>query len=191
MTTLGSLLTVKDHAPSSSHLGRTVMLMSMVGILAGIAVSAVHAPLHLPGHKALFWLTPIIAARLLNRMRWGASVSTLTCGLTTLALGGNLAGGPVMMPVIACTGIALDFAINLLERANASRLKLFISLSLIGCMINLLCMAMRLLMPGGFQPSTGDSQSMWVFLSSHGLFGAIAGFMGTGISLLCKNDVGA
>jgi len=86
-----------------------------VGVIAGLLVAHVRLNLGLPGHKALLWLPPILAARLLGRCRIGAAVGSAATGCTTFALGGNLAGGPLGLPLLVIAGIFLDLVIGALE----------------------------------------------------------------------------
>jgi len=59
---------------------RTSLMVAAVGVLAGVATASVKLHLGLPGHKALFWMVPIVLARVLSRHPVGGSIGSLTAG---------------------------------------------------------------------------------------------------------------
>ena len=70
--TRGSLWTEKSPTrPASRPLGRQLRMLLwpvLVGLLAGALSAAARLHLQLPGHKALFWMPPVVAAS----WRWPA-----------------------------------------------------------------------------------------------------------------------
>ncbi|MFB3890559.1 MAG: hypothetical protein ACE15C_00905 [Phycisphaerae bacterium] len=92
-------------------------VMIAVGVTAGlVAASRLH--LGMPGHKALFWMTPIVVARLLCGVRAGATAGSLAAAFTTFAAGGNFAGSFLQPLLIASAGVVLDAAAALVERSR-------------------------------------------------------------------------
>ncbi|HEX5244914.1 MAG TPA: hypothetical protein VFW23_16775, partial [Tepidisphaeraceae bacterium] len=120
-----------------------------VGVLAGIAVAYGRMPLHLPGHKALLWMAPVLACRLVARQSAAASVGASATLATALLLGGRLAGGITAMPLVIIAGILLDlFAANV-ERNHVVGWRSLVILTLAGCAANLLCCLKRVFDPSG------------------------------------------
>lgn len=87
-----------------------------VGVIAGLFIGTVRLGLGLAGHKSLFWMTPVIIARLLGRCKAGTTAGALSAAFTTLAVGGRLAGGVLGLGLIGFAGIVLDVVINSLEK---------------------------------------------------------------------------
>ena len=79
---------------------RALMPHLAVGILAGVAAAHVRLHLGIAGHKALFWMAPVLVARLRARHPLGATVGASTAMATSLALGGNLAGQSLLLALV-------------------------------------------------------------------------------------------
>jgi hypothetical protein len=126
------------------------MLASLaVGVLAGLLVAHLRLHLRLPGHKMLFWMTPIVAGRLLLGHPLGATAGASAAALTALAMGGHLAGGILFLPLVVLAGGLLDAAAALAQRRRLGpwpRAALLASAALGG---GLICAAKRLLAPAG------------------------------------------
>ncbi len=149
-----------------------------VGVIAGLLVAHVRLNLGLPGHKALLWLPPIIVARMLGRCRIGATAGSAATACTTFALGGNLAGGPLGLPLLVLAGIFLDLAIGSLESRKASA-RFYVPVIAVAAMFaNLICLAKRLLLPTGLGAHLLLNASGLRFrLCSYALFGLAAGLI--------------
>ena len=144
-----------------------------VGILAGIAAAFIRTPLHLPGHKALFWITPALAFRLRTRARLGATLSSTATILTTCLLGGNLGGGWSLLPLISLAGLLLDLSANFAEQKHLS-LKLALHLfAAAGLLANTLVFLKHLTDP---HTTPLSLETMWL---SHALFGLLAAALAT------------
>jgi hypothetical protein len=190
---IGVIMTMNESVPLNSkvHLwsraDADVYLTSVaIGVIAGIAVAYVRTPLHMPGHKVLLWMTPIVATRLLTRVRAGASASVLATIVTTLLLGGNLAGGAAMMPLVLAAGITLDVAVGWVERRRMTLWSAVSLLALAGIAGNLICFIKRLFDPMGSLFSAATIQDLLAAGASHAFFGGLAGIIGglCGLALL-------
>ena len=110
-------LSIEEKSIRWSRADSDVYLTSLaIGLFAGLVVTYARTPIHMPGHKVLFWMVPALACRLATHARAGASVSVLGTIVTTLLLGGELGGGWVMMPLILLAGVTLDVAAAMVER---------------------------------------------------------------------------
>ena len=154
------------------------LMAASVGVLAGLAVSFLRTPLHLPGHKVLLWMTPILAARLATRARGGATAGVLLLVVTTLLLGGQLGGGALMMPLVVVAGIALDAAAGWIERNHVAFWRVILLLAAAGVAGNLICFIKRLFEPVGEIFSTGNLSDLVYAGASHAAFGLVAGICG-------------
>jgi hypothetical protein len=149
-----------------------------VGVIAGLLVAHVRLNLGLPGHKALLWLPPIIVARMLGRCRIGDTAGSAATACTTFALGGNLAGGRLGLPLLVVAGIFLDLVISSLESRNAPA-RLYVPIIAIAAMLaNLICLGKRLLLPAGLGAHLlFNASSLRFRLCSYALFGLAAGLI--------------
>jgi hypothetical protein len=148
------------------------------GIIAGIVTAYIRLHLGLPGHKVLFWLTPVIVVRLLSRCKAGATTGAFTAALTCFVLGGHLAGGIFGLPLIGFAGIILDVVINSLEKRRTSLFQAIVAISVTSMIANLLCFAKRLLVPAGPSPRFLFGQpGLWSNFFSYAFFGLSAGLI--------------
>jgi hypothetical protein len=166
-----------------------------VGIIAGLFTSHVRLHLGLDGHKALFWMTPVIIARLLSRCKAGTTAGALSCAFTAFVSGGNLAGGILGFPLIGVAGIMLDVVINFLENRNVSGIFAVLAVGIAGMLANLICLMKRLFSPEGFNPNYLFGVSdFWFKLVSYAFFGLLAGVIAATVTYLInrrqkeKND---
>ncbi len=178
MNAPGSLSTEKNRALWNSAALDEYLAVVAVGILAGIAVAYARTPLHLPGHKALFWMAPVLAARLVTHARAGASAGALATALTTLSLGGRISGGFMMAPLIILAGLVLDMAVQFAEHRKLAGWKWLLVLASAGLAGNLICFIKRLLDPVGAFFSTGNIDDLLLAAGLHATFGFIAGLIG-------------
>jgi hypothetical protein len=175
--THGSQLTGRKSAPWSKADIETYLLIGAIGILCGVAVTCARTPLHLPGHKALFWMTPLLIVRLISKARFAVTAGTIAVVLTTAALGGRIAGGVMMMPLVIVAGAVLDLAAAAVERHNAGFL---VGLCIIGSAAagaNLICFIKRSFEPLGSYFSSGNLTDMASVAAWHAMFGLTAGLL--------------
>jgi hypothetical protein len=187
MSTFGSLSIESDRAPWNSARSSAYLAVAAVGILAGILTAFARTPMHLPGHKALLWMAPIVAARLLTRTSGGASVGALATATTALILGGRIAGGVAMMPLVILAGLVLDISAGYGERHHFTWWKMGLLLAAAGVAGNLICLIKRLFDPMGSFWSVGNLEDLLMAGGWHGLFGFCAGLAGAGAAYLVSN----
>lgn len=149
-----------------------------VGVMAGIFISFVRLKLGMPGHKAFFWMTPVLIARLRGKCKIGATAGGLFAALATYSLGANLAGGIIGMPLIVFSAMILDWTVNYIEKNKISGAAMILLLGLAGIAANLVCLAKRLFLPTGISPHfiLGIS-GFWFRLFSYAFFGFISGIV--------------
>jgi hypothetical protein len=149
-----------------------------VGILSGTLVAFARTPIHLPGHKVLLWMAPVLATRLMTRRGAGASVGALATAMTTLALGGRLAGGVASWPLVILAGGVIDLGANFCERRDISLWRQVLVLTG-ACMVgSLICFLKRLFDPVGAFFSAGNIEDLLTAAGSYALFGFLAGMLG-------------
>jgi len=180
MNVHGSLSIEKEPGRWSRSLSDGYLAVAAVGILSGIVVAYARTPMHLPGHKAIWWMTPVLAARLVTRTRAGASAGALATAMTTLLLGGRIAGGIVQFPLVILAGVVLDLGVQMGERHRSSLWRKVLLLVLAGLVANLICFVKRLADPIGAFFSTGNLDDMLIAGSLHAAFGCLAGLLGAG-----------
>jgi uncharacterized membrane protein YozB (DUF420 family) len=178
MSVFGSPSIAKDRVPWNKTISEGQWAVIAVGIVAGILVAYARTPMHLPGHKALLWMAPILAARLVTRTFAGASVGALVTALTALSLGGRIAGGIGMMPLVVLAGVVLDAGVELGERRKFAWRKVIILMAFAGLVANLICFLKRLFDPTGSFLSSGNLQDLLFAGTWHAIFGFIAGLLG-------------
>jgi len=157
-----------------------------VGALAGLLTAfmdSLHLGLGLPGHKVLFWMPPLIIARLLLRHPIGATAGAGATAIACMGCGANIAGGPAYVPLIVLAGSVLDAAAGLAERR---RLPFWLVIPLLGAAGAggaMLCAVKRLMVPMprphlllGAIPDPAASVIIYAF------FGLIAGLLGAAIA---------
>ncbi|HZL37443.1 MAG TPA: hypothetical protein VFC78_19150 [Tepidisphaeraceae bacterium] len=157
--------------------------MAALGVLAGIAVAYARMPLHLPGHKVMSWMPVLLAGRLLTGARAGAATGTLLTILTTLALGGRLAGGVLLLPMVILAGVLLDCAAVFIERRKVPPWRALFFLALAGAAGNLACFVKRLAGPDGAIFSNAGAHALIAAAGSYALFGFLAGLSGAAVGL--------
>lgn len=157
---------------------RGLAISLSVGVIAGCLAASLKLHLGLSGHKAIIWMTPVIAARLLGRCRIGTTAGAFTAAFVSLGSGGNLAGGLLGLPLIGAAGALIDACIFKLEKCKASALTTVITIALAAMLANLICCFKRLLAPAGIAPH--DALGVASFLlrpMSYALFGFLAGLI--------------
>jgi hypothetical protein len=95
--THGYLLTGKKTDLWSNLLSREQLLATGaaagVGVIAGMFMAHVKLDLGMPGHKAVFWMTPILIARILGKGKFGTTAGSLSAAFTSIAWGFGGCGG--------------------------------------------------------------------------------------------------
>lgn len=157
-----------------------VLITVAVGAVAGLVAGQVRLHLGLPGHKVLFWLTPVLAARLVLGGLGGATGGAMAAALGTAAVGGNLAGWATHLPMIGLAGVVLDAAACLVERRRLAAAWAIPLMGIAGAAANIICFGKRLLAPWAeqghaFLGLAGFDAS----LVSYGFFGLLAGLVGS------------
>jgi len=155
-----------------------------VGIIAGVLATYGKLHLGLPGHKALFWMIPLVATRLICGCRLGASFGAAGAAGTTMLLGGHLAGGPAMAFLIVLAGGLLDGAVAMAESRRLSPWSALPLLGLAGLLGNLLCMGKRLANPTGEYQVFLGLQGFLAVVASYALFGLAGGLIGGALGLI-------
>jgi len=157
-----------------------------VGALAGLMTAfmdSLHLGLQLPGHKVLFWMPPLIIARLLLRHPIGATAGAGATAIVCLGCGANIAGGPAYVPLIVLAGSVLDAAAALAERRRLPAWLIIPLLGASGAGGAMLCAVKRLTTPllkthllFSVIPDPAASVIIYAF------FGLIAGLLGAAIA---------
>ncbi|UCC99303.1 MAG: hypothetical protein JSW66_05335 [Phycisphaerales bacterium] len=149
-----------------------------VGVLAGCLAAYLRFHLGLPGHKALLWMTPVIAARLFGRCRVGTTAGALIAAFVSLGMGGNLAGGLPGLPLVGLAGALIDATVVQLEKRKTSVLTTIAAVAFSAMLANLICCAKRLFVPAGVTPhDIFGAVSLLARPLSYGLFGFLAGLI--------------
>jgi hypothetical protein len=172
----------REAVPWSKAQADGYLAAAAVGVLAGIVVAYARMPLHLPGHKALWWIPPVLAARLLTGRRAAASVGALATIATTLSLGGRLAGGALAMPLVVAAGAILDVAVFAVQNRATGKWRVLLLLCSAAAAANLVCFIKRLSEPIGPFFSTSNIEDVSRAAVSYAVFGFIAGLLGTALA---------
>lgn len=165
-----------------------MLLVSIsVGVISGLFISVVRLKLGIPGHKAFFWMTPVLIARLLGKCKVGSTAGALFAALTTYSMGANLAGGVIGMPLIVVAGVILDWAVDLVEKEKISGGGMILLLGFAGVAANLVCFCKRIVLPTGLSPHFILAVSgFWFRLFSYALFGLLSGVVASSSAALFK-----
>lgn len=182
----GSLSIGKDRVRWSKAISDGYVSVVAVGVLAGITVAFARTPIHLPGHKAIWWMAPILATRLVTRTGAGASLGAFVTAITALSLGGRIAGGIAMMPLVILAGVVLDAGVQIVQRHPFAHWQQVLFLAMAGAAGNLICFVKRLFDPMGAFFSAGNFKDMLTAAGSHAIFGFLASLLGAaaGFALL-------
>jgi hypothetical protein len=149
-----------------------------VGVIAGLVISNFRLHLGLSGHKAIFWMTPVLLARFLGRCPAGATAGALATAFTCLALGGNIAGGLIGLPLVGLVGILFDVVIGHIEKRKQSILAAIPLLALCTMSANLIMFGKRSLSPMGMAPDAfWGYAGFWFHFFSYTFFGLAAGML--------------
>jgi len=175
-----------DAARSAAKSLGAFLAVCAVGVFAGLIAGHVRLHLGLPGHKALFVMAPVVAARLVFRSAAGATGGMLAAALASLATGGQIIGLSSHLPFAAAAGCVLDGTIGLAERRRLGVLWAITLTGLAGAAANLVMLAERLLTPlfqwHAFLGLSGQGAR----LLSYAVFGLLAGLLGAGLAAVIR-----
>lgn len=178
MSMPGSPSIEKNPVRWNSSLSGSYESMAAIGVLAGIAVALTRMPIHLPGHKILLWVIPVLAARIVTRSHFGASIGALTTAITALCLGGRPGGGIALLPLIIPAGAVLDAAAQFVHRRYFAVWQRIPILGSAGLIANMICFLKRLFDPAGQLHSAANVNDLLIAASSHAFCGFLAGILG-------------
>jgi hypothetical protein len=176
-----------NNAERRARLERSLIIVS-VGVLAGVMVSLVRQPVHLPGHKVLWWMPLILAARLRTGMRGGATLGTISAICTTAMLGGRMPGGDLYFPVAVVSALLLDWCAEQLGRTRLRFVGYLFWFSIAGVVGNLLCMLSRVVGPEGHLGFEGSMSASAGAFASFAAFGIAAGAVGCVLGAQRRSD---
>jgi hypothetical protein len=126
---------------------RGAIISAVVGVFVGLFVSIVKLHIGVPGHKAVLWMTPILVTRLASRCKIGATVGSCSTAFTVFALGENLAGGIIGLPLIGLAGVILDYTVRMIEKVKFPVFLSILTLGFGAMTANIICLGKRLGMP--------------------------------------------
>jgi hypothetical protein len=148
-----------------------VIMMIVSGSIAGIMLQQlVHTPWGLPGHRVLFWLTPLIAAR------WAIDRSGTALGIATASSAGILLFDPAMGLYVAPYLVA-GFLVDLAASAPVIRRHPWVMIPLAPVMVmaNLINPFLHNLAMSSLPTVISG---MWFYVQGHLLWGLAAGIVG-------------
>jgi len=149
--------------------------------LAGLAAGSVRLGLGLPGHKAVMWMAPLVAARLIFRSPIGGSAGVLAASLGTMAAGGQMAGAAMHLPVVVLAGGVLDVAVHFIQRCRLGAVWAIPLMGLAGLAANLVMLGKRLLAPSFQVHHFFWTSGLAARCLSYAAFGLAAGLAGAGV----------
>jgi hypothetical protein len=175
-----------DAARSATESLGAFLAVCAVGLLAGLIMAQVRLHLGLPGHKALFVMAPVIAARLVFRSMAGATGGMVAAALASLAAGGQMIGASAHLPFAAVAGGVLDIGIGLAERRHLAAHWMIVSAGLAGIAANLIFLAERLLTPLFQSHALPGLSGQGTRLLSYAVFGLASGLLGAGLAAIIR-----
>ena len=166
------------HNPAIRQQVRMLIASISVGVIAGVFVAQVKLGLGLSGHKALFWMTPVLLARLLGKCKAGTTAGALATALICYTLGGRMGGGLLGLPLIGGVGIMFDAVIGYAETHKLTRVSLIPLIGGMAMLGNLIMFSKRLLNPAGTSHAfLGIYYGFWFDLFTYALCGLLAGLI--------------
>ncbi|GAB3300435.1 hypothetical protein GCM10027298_14390 [Epidermidibacterium keratini] len=173
--------TIADRAPSVRArrtptiypLGAVVIVLTAIALI--VAGQLIRTPWGLPGHRTLFWLAPMITARLaIDRANVGTGVAAASSAIILTA---NPMWGLQILPYLIA-GVVLDRLVPSTAVRRAPWL-LVLAAPLIAS-VNLIAPLARNLQTA---PLETVVSSMWFYVQGHLLWGLAAGVLGTALGL--------
>lgn len=162
---------------------RATLFNLAVGVVAGVIGAHVRLHMGLSGHKIVFWLVPVLAARLMWRSPLGATMGAVGAMGASFVLGGNLAGGIPYMAFLALAGGVIDGAVAFAHTRSLSPVLVIPLLGFAGVAANLLCAIKRLLMPVHNHSLLLGMPGPLGTIVSYAMFGLLAGLLGAALGL--------
>jgi hypothetical protein len=161
---------------------------AVVAVIVTVAVAGiilqqiVHTPWGLPGHRGLFWLAPLIAAR------WAIDRPSTALGIAAASSTGILLIDPSMGVHVASLLIA-GFLVDLAASAAFIRRHPWTMLPLapLILLVNLMNPFVHNLAQS---PLSAVISGMWFYVQGHLLWGIAAGIVGMGAGVLGKTWLG-
>ncbi|MBV8710258.1 MAG: hypothetical protein JOY56_00670 [Solirubrobacterales bacterium] len=162
----------------------TAVVAAIVTVAVGgiILQQIVHTPWGLPGHRGLFWLAPLIAAR------WAIDRPSTALGIAAASSTGILLIDSSMGVHVASLLIA-GFLVDLAASAAFIRRHPWIMLPLapLILLVNLMNPFVHNLAQS---PLSAVISGMWFYVQGHLLWGIAAGIVGMGAGVLGKSGLG-
>ena len=180
--------TTKAASPRATAVWRVALLPALLGVAAGLAKVFLDQGLGLPGHSVLWWFTPILAAKVATRARFGATGASVTAGGVVAVLSHGF--GRVMAPVeFAASGLAADLLLGGVRFQAVSPPKLFAVAGLSGVMANLARLAFKMLLFSRPGPHwrLGAAGLGWR-VASYAVFGAASGLLVAAVYLVSRRQ---
>lgn len=160
-------LTPITHPSVSTAVIATIVSVSVAGIMLQ---QLIHTPWGLPGHRVLFWLTPLIAAR------WAIGRPGTALGIATASSAGILLIDPTMGLFVAPYLVA-GFLVDLAASTPFIRRHAWIMIPLAPIMV-----LANLINPFVHNLATASLPTvfsgMWFYVQGHLLWGLAAGIVG-------------
>jgi hypothetical protein len=161
----------------------TAVVAAVVVVAVGgiIVQQIIHTPWGLPGHRGLFWLAPLIAAR------WAIDRPSTALGIAAASSTGILLIDPSMGVHVASLLLA-GFLVDLTASAGVIRRHPWIMLPLapVILLVNLMNPFVHNL---ALSPLSVVLSGMWFYVQGHLLWGAAAGIAGMGAGLLGRHGL--
>ncbi|MFZ0118963.1 MAG: hypothetical protein WAN20_10150 [Pseudonocardiaceae bacterium] len=174
-------------APRAFLASRPIAATALVAVLVSVAVGGiilqqiVHTPWGLPGHRGLFWLAPLIAAR------WAIDRPSTALGIAAASSTGILLIDPSMGVHVASLLLA-GFLVDLAASASVIRRHPWIMLPL-APMILLVNLMNPFVHNLALAPLSVVLTGMWFYVQGHLLWGAAAGIAGMGAGVLGRHGL--
>lgn len=167
-----ALLTRITHPTAAAAVVAVIVSVSVAGI---VLQQLVHTPWGLPGHRVLFWLTPLIAAR------WAIDRPGTALGIATASSAGVLLFDPTMGLFVAPYLVA-GFLVDLSASIAFIRRHPWLMILLAPIMV-----LANLINPFVHNLATSSLPTvisgMWFYVQGHLLWGLAAGTVGIGLGV--------
>lgn len=158
-----------------------ILALVGLGLIIAIVQANLHFPLRLPGWRGLIWLTPLVATRLSTSRFGAASITSLSAAGFSWLVG--VRNDPYDWFFYLVVGELLDLAYHQDRRWQ----KQVWFWAIVAGLIHLIKPLTRMIISAGGVWSYGFLASGYIYpLTTHFIFGAIAGFVGAGLLLWAK-----
>lgn len=162
----------------------TILLPVILGVVAAAPRVLFKTSLQMPGHSSIWWLAPILAAKLLAGRHYSATLASFAAGsfLVMFSYGTSRFLGPAAFMAAGVFIDGLGAVVRLLSRTGFG---LFVCTVGLGVGANLCRFAVRLLHPG--PKWRFDLVGMSGRIGSYAFFGALTGAIVAAAFLACRN----